>query len=185
MTEANENIVQQPRRFIKMLRSIVKGIDKVNDVTGLTMSYSLLLLLAIMIGEVLGRYVFKKPTIWGYDLSLWLFGMPALLAGGWCQKEKGHVNMDMLYNKFTPRWKAIIDIITSVAFFAFVGVMMVQCFKALDLAITRQERAIGSWQCLVWPVKMWMPIACVLLLLQGVGDLIGNFYMAITGRSLK
>ena len=160
-------------------------ICKINKFSGELMSYTLLLLLGLMIFEVLSRYVFKSPTVWGYDMSLWLFGMPALLAGGWCQLEKGHVNMDMLYNKFTPRWKAVVDCITSIAFFAFVGVMMVQCFKSVNMAIVRSERAIGAWQVIVWPIKIWMPISCLLLLLQGVADFICNLYMAITGKELK
>lgn len=186
MAETNENAAALPASGIaKVLRGIVNVICKINKVTGVLMSYTLLILLALMILEVVNRYVLKSPTIWGYDMSLWLFGMPALLAGGWCQMEKGHVNMDMLYNKFNPRGRAILDCITSVAFFAFVGVMMIQCFKGLDMAITRSERAIGSWQIIIWPVKMWMPVACVLLLLQGIADFICNLYLAITGRSLR
>lgn len=186
MAENKENAVALPSGPVaKVLRGIVKVIEKINDATGLIMSYSLLLLLGLMILEVVNRYILKSPTIWGYDMSLWLFGMPALLAGGWCQKEKAHVNMDMLYNKFSPRWRAVVDCITYIAFFAFVGIMAIQCFKALDMAITRGEKAIGSWQIIVWPIKMWMPVACVLLLLQGVADYICNLYLAITGRSLK
>lgn len=186
MAETNENAAALPSGPVaKVLRGIVNVICKINKFSGELMSYTLLLLLGLMIFEVLSRYVFKSPTVWGYDVSLWLFGMPALLAGGWCQLEKGHVNMDMLYNKFTPRWKAVVDCITSITFFAFVGVMMVQCFKSVNMAIVRSERAIGAWQVIVWPIKIWMPISCLLLLLQGVADFICNLYMAITGKELK
>ena len=182
---APPEVVKNPTGFTRVLQKIVKGITAMNMHIGKWMSYTLMLLLLLMIVEVIRRFVFKSPSVWGFDFSLYLFGMPALLAGGWVQAEKGHVNMDMVYNMFSPRIKAILDCITSIAFFAFVGVMLVQCIKATNLAIVRNEMSITNWVIKIWPVKMWMPVACALLLLQGIADFMNNLYLAITGRSLK
>jgi TRAP-type mannitol/chloroaromatic compound transport system permease small subunit len=168
----------------RILRGIVKVITKINEGVGKFCSFTLLLLLFLMIVEVFRRYVLKSPSIWGFDLSLWLFGMPALLAGGWVLSEHGHVNMDMLYNKFSPRGKAILDCITSIAFFTFIIVMMIQCWKGAMLAISRGEMSITNWQIKIWPVKIWMPVAAGLTLIQGAAEFIKNLYKAITGRSL-
>lgn len=170
--------------FAKGLRLLVSGITKMNRAVGILMSYTLLLLLALMIIEVVRRYIFANPSVWGYDASLWIFGMPALLAGGYVMAERGHVNMDILYNKMSPRVKAILDCITAVAFFAFIVVMLVQCVKSTQLAIVRNEMSITNWRIKIWPVKIWMPVAAALVFLQGIADFICNLYMAVTGRRL-
>lgn len=189
MADANDSIVQstsphQDSAIKKVLRCTVNAITKINMVVGEIMSYTLLLLLFLIILEVFRRYVLKNPSIWGFDLSLWLFGMPALLAGGYVLAEHGHVNMDMLYNKFSPRTKAIVDCITSIAFFIFIIIMFIQCCKAVELAIVRGEMSITNWKIKIWPVKLWMPVAAGLTLIQGAAEFIKNLYMAITGRSL-
>ena len=169
----------------RVLGKIVNGISQFSRGVGVVMSFTLMLLLLLMVVEVLRRYIFKSPSIWGFDFSLWLFGMPALLAGGYVLAEHGHVNMDMLYNKFSPRGKAILDCITSIFFFLFIIIMFTQCWKAAGLAIRRGEMSITNWQIKIWPIKIWMPVAAAFTLLQGLAEFINNLYIAITGRRLK
>ena len=73
MAETNENAAALPSGPVaKVLRGIVNVICKINKFSGELMSYTLLLLLGLMIFEVLSRYVFKSPTVWGYEsLALW------------------------------------------------------------------------------------------------------------------
>ena len=189
MADADKEIVEntEPENesvVTKILRGVYNSITKFNMAVGKAMSYTLVILLVLMIVEVFRRYVLKNPSIWGFDLGLWLFGMPALLAGGYVLAEHGHVNMDMLYNKFSPRGKAIVDCITSIVFFVFIWFMLTQCLKAAGLAISRGEMSITNWQIKIWPIKIWMPVAAGLTFIQGVAEFIKNLYMAVTGRSL-
>ena len=169
---------------VKALRAIVTRITKANEWVYTACSCTLALLLAVMVIEVFRRYVLKSPSIWGFDFSLWIFGMPALLSGGYLIANKSHVNMDMLYNRCSPRGKAILDCITAAATFAFLWIMFTQCWKAAGLAITRNEMSITTWSVKIWPVKIWMPIAAGLSILQAIGEFIKNLYLAITGRGL-
>ena len=168
----------------KILRGIVKVITQINVVVGKVMSYTLLLLLFLVVFEVFRRYILNNPSIWGFDLTLYLFGMPALLAGGWVLAEHGHVNMDLVYGRLSPRIRALLDCITSIVFFLFLYFMLTQCWKSAMLAITRHEMTISSWKILVWPIKIWIPVAAALTMIQGVAEFIKNIYLVITGRSL-
>jgi TRAP-type mannitol/chloroaromatic compound transport system permease small subunit len=42
-----------------------------------------------------------------------------------------------------------------------------------------------NWRPLLWPFKAVVPLTCVLLLLQGVSELIKSFYAARTGIVLE
>ena len=184
MDDQNKEVKTAKSPLVKILQKIVAIITKINEVVGKFCAFTLLALLLLMILEVFRRYVLQSPSIWGYDFSLWLFGMPALLAGGWVYSEHAMVNMDMLYNKFSPRGKAILDTITAFVFFVFIIIMTQQCFKAANLAITRNEMSITNWKIKIWPVKIWMPVASTLMLAQGAAEFIKNLYMAVTGRGL-
>ena len=50
-----------------------------------------------------------------------MFGMQYMLCGAFAYREDQHVRVDVVYAKFSPRGKAIADIITSVFFFIFIG----------------------------------------------------------------
>ena len=75
--------------------------------------------------EVIARFVFNSPTNWVHESMFLMFGMQYMLAGAYAYREDQHVRVDVFYAKFSPRGKAIADIITSVFFFIFIGTMLV------------------------------------------------------------
>ena len=75
--------------------------------------------------EVIARFVFNSPTNWVHESMFLMFGMQYMLSGAYAYREDQHVRVDVIYAKFSPRGKAIADIITSVFFFIFIGTMLV------------------------------------------------------------
>ena len=49
-----------------------------------------------------------------------MYGMQYMLCGAYAYREDQHVRVDVIYTKFSPRGKAIADIVTSVFFFIFI-----------------------------------------------------------------
>lgn len=178
------NNTNQRKGYTYPLLVITKSITKLNNAIGKFLACTTVVLTFLILMEVLLRYVFKSPTIWGFDVSLWLFGMPAILGGGYVHAQKGHVTMDLVYSKVSPRVQAILDSITSTLFFAFSGVLLWQGIRFAKSAYINQEISITTWQILIWPLKICIPIAAVLLFLQGIVKLIIDLHMAITGREL-
>ena len=56
-----------------------------------------------MFYEVVMRYVFRKPTLWVTEMSLWTAGMVYLLAGLYVMQQRGHIRIFILYD-MVPRW---------------------------------------------------------------------------------
>ena len=54
-----------------------------------------------------------------------MFGMQYMISGAYAYREDQHVRVDVFYSKFSPRGKAIADIVSSVFFFIFIGTMLV------------------------------------------------------------
>jgi TRAP-type mannitol/chloroaromatic compound transport system permease small subunit len=122
--------------------------------------------------EVVARYVFNSPTNWVHESMFLMFGMQYMLSGAYAYREDQHVRVDVIYSKFSPRGKAIADIVTSVFFFIFVGTMFVTGIRFAGDAVKVGEVSFTEWGIQYWPVKLMIPIGAGLLLLQGIAKLV-------------
>ena len=133
--------------------------------------------------EVLARYIFNSPTNWVHESMFLMFGMQYLLCGAYAYYEDQHVRVDIFYSRFSPRGKALADIVTSVFFFIFIGVMTWTGVRfALD-AVSMNELSFTEWAVQYWPIKLSIPIGAGLLLLQGISKLVKDILIVSGSRS--
>jgi TRAP-type mannitol/chloroaromatic compound transport system permease small subunit len=133
--------------------------------------------------EVIARFAFNSPTNWVHESMFLMYGMQYMLAGAYAYREDQHVRVDVIYTKFSPRGKAIADIVTSVFFFIFIGVMFWTSWRFAADAIGNDEHSFTEWGVQYWPIKLMMPIGAGLLFLQGVSKLIKDIVFLRTGRA--
>jgi len=77
--------------------------DKLSVFLGRVTMMLIVLLLAVMIYEVMLRYVFERPTLWANELSLWIAGFVFLLAGLYAMQQRSHIRIFIVYD-LMPRW---------------------------------------------------------------------------------
>ena len=153
-----------------------------NEIVGRATAYLVLLMFGLLFAEVILRYALRTPSVWTGELSQMLFGAYALLGGGYLLARNGHVNVDLLYGAFSVRSRAWIDIFTSILFFLFIGVLVWQGTSLAMDSLARWERSHSAWNPPIWPIKLIIPIAAVLVLLQGLVKLANDMLVAL-GRS--
>lgn len=98
--------------------------------------------------------------------------------------HKGHIAVDVVSTLFSPRVKAIIDLFTSIIFFAMVGALFWHGLK-MGLASAGMQETTGTplyWP--VYPFKLLVPVAAFLLLLQGVAKFARDLMLAVAGRDV-
>ncbi len=147
-------------------------IEMINVKAGEYVAWWSLIAVFVYYYEVLARFVFNSPTNWVHESMFLMFGMQYMLSGAYAYREDQHVRVDVIYAKFSPRGKAIADIITSVFFFIFIGTMLVTGYRFAADAVNVGEHSFTEWGIQYWPVKLAIPIGAALLLLQGVAKLI-------------
>ena len=74
------------------------------------------------------------------------------------------------------------DLFTMPLFFFFIGIMFVYGGRFALNALAFKEQLSSAWAPPVYPVKMIIPLAAALLLLQGLAKYIRCLHLAITGR---
>lgn len=146
-------------------------IDKVNAWMGRIVSFMIPIVIGITVYEVVMRYVFNSPTIWVHETSDHLFAFSFLLGGAYTFSQGGHVKVDVFYNYFSERNKAILDICTSFFFFLFVGLLLWKGGEMAWESVRLLERSQTPWGPYVFHVYLAVPIAAFLLFLQGLAFL--------------
>lgn len=163
---------------MKPLIKATKIIDRIVKWIGTAAAYVSLLIMFLMVFEVISRRIFHSPTIWDYETVTFLFGGMIMLTLPYGLQLGVNVRVDVLYNKFSNRVKAIADIATFVVFFGlFMAVFTWAGYRYAIRSVTSLERSWSSWAPLLWPVKVTIPACGTLMLLQGISELIKMFFV--------
>lgn len=156
------------------IQAILKLVDDINDWIGKVLSFGVLAMFVLVMTEVIRRYFFNYPSVWGNELTQLIFGMYAVLSGGYILRWDGHVNVDLVYNRFPPKGKAILDIITFFLFLLFCGMLLVYGGSLAWEALVTLEHSQSAWNPPIYPFKLMIPLGAILLLLQGFAKLTRN-----------
>jgi len=166
------------------MKFVLKVIDSISDWSGRISSFLVLVITGVILFEVISRFVFGKPTIWAYEISLALYGIYVALIGAYTLVHGVHVNVDILYAGFSQRTRAGVNVFTWLIFFLWCGVLVwTGWIRGLESLVIR-ERESTAFGCPIYPVKLSLAIGGSLLLLQGAAEYIRNVYTFITGKKI-
>jgi TRAP-type mannitol/chloroaromatic compound transport system permease small subunit len=165
------------------MNAFLRVIDNTNDWLGKIFSFLILAVVFIMSYETILRYGFHAPTTWASDLSWITCGIYFLIGGAYTLRHNGHINMDVIYKRFSPRIRAIIDLFTSIVFFAFCYAIIYYAVPFALRSISIQESTLPPSLLPMYFTKAAIPIGVILLALQGLSKFIKDFRIAITGRT--
>jgi TRAP-type mannitol/chloroaromatic compound transport system permease small subunit len=156
------------------MQNLFLTVDKVSTFIGHCFSWLVVGLTALIGFEVFSRYVLNSPHAWAFDAQIMLYGTMFMMAGAYTLAKNGHVRGDILYGFLKPRTQAIFDLILYIVFF-IPGV--------IALAYAGYGYAADSWRILehssitadgppLYPFKTIIPIAGVVLLMQGIVEIL-------------
>jgi len=148
------------------MQKMGKLIDSINENIGKFVSYFLLMLMFVIIIHVLSRYVLGSPTIWAWDVNRYLFGGIVLLGGGYHILHKQIITVDVLYNRFPLKIKAIADIFSFIAIFIFCAVIIWKGAESAWASFLIKESSSSVFAPPLYPLRMLLPVGAFLILLQ-------------------
>jgi TRAP-type mannitol/chloroaromatic compound transport system permease small subunit len=165
----------------------VNLIDRFTDLTGTWVAWLNVPLVFIVAWEVFARYAFNAPTIWSFDLTYMLYGTIFMLGAAYALHKGAHIRTDFFFEKWSIRTKGVIDSSAYLLFFfpaifTFLVVSWHEGWYAFQIGETSEQT---PWRPILWPFKMVVPLACLLLLIQGVSETIKSVYAARTGIELE
>lgn len=163
--------------------AIDRGIDALNEKVGRATALLAIPLIGVIVYEVVMRYVFNAPTLWAFEMTTFIYGVHFVLGAAYTLKHDGHVAVDVFEARLPTRWRARLRIITGVVLFLpTVGVMALGAVRYARDSWMTWERNSTSWAPALYPYKTLMALGFVLLLLQGVSELVADLRLARAER---
>ena len=161
-----------PKGEGSVLWRFVNAIDRFTEAVGRVVAWLIIPMVLSLVWEVTARYGFNAPTEWAYDMTFMLYGTFFMLGSAWTLQRGGHIRTDSFYSKWTSRTRARVDLVCYlVLFFPAIAIFGWLSWEFFVKSYGQNERIVTSpWLPIVWPFKFMMPLAAVLLLLQGVAE---------------
>ncbi len=127
----------------------------------------------ISAGNAVVRKVLGVSSNAWLEAQWYLYAAAFLGAAGYVLLVNEHVRIDALAQRFTPRWRAGLDIAVLLLFVLPVCAMVVGLGGELALAAWRtHEMSSNAGGLPRWPVYACLPLGFALLALQAVSELI-------------
>ena len=170
-----------------MKRILVKSItviDRFNTVFGKIISYAIYIMFVCILFEVFSRYALNKPTIWANELSVYLFGALGVLAGAFVLTQDQHIRIDILYSRYSPRTKAIVNCITVIFIIFWACLIIYYGWPVFLKTFMRNELSITAWRAPLWPIRLMIPVGGILLIVAAVSKLLKSIFTFITREEI-
>jgi TRAP-type mannitol/chloroaromatic compound transport system permease small subunit len=178
-----ETRTESPPRW---LLATIRSCDAVSSWSGKLVAWLIFPMVLSLVYEVVARYIFDAPTTWAYDMTYILYGSFFMLGSAYTLLKKGHIRTDSYYGAWPVRRQGLVDAICYVVFYfpamlAFVYV----CWGFFARSFEQGERVVSSpWMPVIYPLKGALFAAIVLLLIQGVSELLKSIWAARHGEWL-
>jgi len=159
-------------------------IDSISTWTARAVSVLSLFTAIFIVYEICVREILTKPTVWAAEATVFCCGLLYLLGGAWTLLQDGHVRVDVLHARFSPRTKAIVETITFVPFALYITMMLWATTQYAWQSLELRETTMSPWDPPIYPIKVAMVVALVMLLLQQAAKVARDLYFIFKGEQL-
>ncbi len=166
------------------VQRFLHGVDRISEMSGKAFAWLILVLTIVVCVEVFKRYILNAPTAWIFDLDAMLYGTLFMMCGAYTLSKDGHVRGDFLYSSMRPRTQATLDLVLYFLFF-IPGILALLYagwgFALLSWIIDEHSNVTANGPP-VWQFKFVIPIAGILVMIQGVAEIVRCIVCIRTGQ---
>ncbi len=92
----------------------MKILRRIPDVFGFVSAVLMAAIWALMMAEVMARNIFESPILGASEIAIYLYVTAAYWGFSYTQKEKGHICVELLYDRLGAQAKRVVDVISCV-----------------------------------------------------------------------
>ncbi len=166
------------------VQSVLHTIDGISTWVGKAASWLIVLLMTVVCVEVIKRYLLNAPTAWIFDLDNMLYGSLFMLCGAYTLAQNAHVRGDFLYSSMRPRTQAALDLVLYIVFFipGIAALIYSGYVFAADSWAINEHSTVTANGPPVYQFKAVIPVAGVLVMLQGLAEIVRSVVCLKTGE---
>lgn len=154
----------------KLIKGYVQGITATSVWAGMAAMYLVFGMIGILFFETVSRTFFNHPWIWTVEMAQFVMAAYYTLGGAYTLLLDGHVRMDLVYAKWSPKNKALADVLTFVLAMLYLIILLLGGLISLEYSIKYRQRSYSSWAPPVTPIKIIMLFGMLLMILQIIAE---------------
>jgi TRAP-type mannitol/chloroaromatic compound transport system permease small subunit len=157
-----------------LLKRVEKILGFFIDVVGFLTSILMILLILNVAYDVVMRYALHKSSIAMQEMEWHIFSVMMLFGMGVALKDEAHVRVDFLYDRFSPKTKAIINIFGTLLFLIPLALLIIYGSYdfVLDAYDTNEISDDPGGLSHRWIIKSMIPFSFIFLILSAIYYLI-------------
>jgi TRAP-type mannitol/chloroaromatic compound transport system permease small subunit len=152
-------------------RAYVRIVEALTRRVGRLAMYLIFVMMGILLWSSISK-TFFLPSHWTLLMAQFTLVAYFMLGGPYALQMGSNVRMDLVYSGWSDRTKAWVDAFTVLALLFYLGVLLWGGISSTTYAIEYGETSRGLWRAPMWPIKLTMCVAVVLMLLQAVAILL-------------
>ena len=172
-----------PRGYLAVIRTI----DKFTEWTGYLFVLFIIPLILSNVIEVFARYVLKDPTIWALDITTMSYAALFMLGSALALLKGAHVRTDIFWDGFSERKKGLIDLWSYLILFypTMVIFFIISADDAWYAYVLSERSEQTPWRPLLWPFRAAVPMMALLMMIQGISEVLKCWYQIKTGSEFQ
>ncbi|MFP4573655.1 MAG: TRAP transporter small permease subunit [Desulfobacterales bacterium] len=163
------------------MRKIFRTIDSISEWSGKIVSFVIYAGIVMLVFEVVARYFFNSPTIWAHGYSQRLFGSYFVLIGAYTLLQGFHVRIDLIYQRFSIRVRALLDIFNYTMLLLWTTVLVYEGLSFFLYSLAVKETDESALRHPVYHIKFLLLVGVFLIFLQGLSMLAMSIITLIKG----
>jgi TRAP-type mannitol/chloroaromatic compound transport system permease small subunit len=158
---------------VKTLLRLSGLIDALNERVGRLSYWLILVMVLVSAGNASVRYAFDRSSNAWLEIQWYLFSAVFLLGAGYTLLHNQHVRIDVISGRLSKRARAWIDILGTLFFLLPMAIaIMWMSWPVFVQAFELHEESSNAGGLIVWPARLLVPVGFLLLVLQGISELI-------------
>lgn len=158
---------------MQSLLLVSRKIDAFNTLLGRWLSWLIVVAVVISAGNAIVRKVFDASSNSFLELQWVLFSVVFLFCSPWTLLSNEHIRIDIVNHTLPLRVRGWIDMIGHVLFLMPFAIILLWWSIPFFLTSYHQnEQSFSAGGLPQWPAKSLIMIACVLLIIQGISEII-------------
>ena len=163
---------------MNFLKKLGKNIDNINRFIGTIFGTIIILLVVLTVMEVILRKFLNSPTIWSFEVLKQLFAVYFMITAAYGLLKGSHVSVDVFSRLLSEKKKAALSILSYVLFFfPFCSVCAWYGYKYALTSWAMKEHSWSIFAPPLYPVKTVICVTFVLLIMQGISEVIKNVFI--------
>jgi len=161
-----------------MMLKLSYWIDELSKWAGALGAIATMALAILIVYDASMRYIFNEGSVALQELEWHLFDILFLLGLSYALKQNKHVRVDIFYDRFSPKFKEIVQIITMIFFVIPLGLLIVwfSWDFVLQSFMQGEMSPDPGGLCCRYIIKSFVIISFILLILQAISETIKAFY---------